>query len=157
MTPFACLKKDERLIEIDGIILKWLNMSGDRKTVNCSHCRFQTSLIFQQWFLWQRPNLVKDHTGLVATKPFLGVSDKVRFKPAFSATGTSWKIEISFAASFDMVLSKKRITNALIKLRECADWSVPLLFTNSRRQCCYVGSVTACWYGIFLRFSRLTC
>ena len=30
----------------------------------------------------------KYHFGLAATKPVFGVSDKVRFKPAFSATAT---------------------------------------------------------------------
>ena len=29
-----------------------------------------------------------------------------------------------------MIISKKRITNALISLRGCAGWSAPLLFAN---------------------------
>ena len=33
-----------------------------------------------------------------------------------------------------MVLFKKRIAKALIRLRECAGWSVPVLFANTRRQ-----------------------
>ena len=33
-----------------------------------------------------------------------------------------------------MVLSKKRITKALIRLRGCAGWSAPLLFATLRRQ-----------------------
>ena len=33
-----------------------------------------------------------------------------------------------------MVLFKKRIAKALIRLRGCAGWSAPLLFANSRRQ-----------------------
>ena len=33
-----------------------------------------------------------------------------------------------------MVLPKQRITKALISLRGCAGWSVPLLFTNPQRQ-----------------------
>ena len=33
-----------------------------------------------------------------------------------------------------MILSKKRITKALIRLRECAGWSAPVLFANPRRQ-----------------------
>ena len=33
-----------------------------------------------------------------------------------------------------MVLFKKRIAEALIRLRGCAGWSAPLLFANSRRQ-----------------------
>ena len=33
-----------------------------------------------------------------------------------------------------MVLSEKRITKALIRLRGCAGWSAPVLFANPRRQ-----------------------
>ena len=73
------------------------------------------------------------YMGLVATKPVFGVSDKVSFKPAYSATETSKKNEISLVASLDMVLSKTRITKA-IRLRRCAGWSAPVLFLNPRRQ-----------------------
>ena len=41
-------------------------------------------------------------------------------------------------ASLDMILSKKRITKALISLRVRADWSAPLLFANHRRQVSHV-------------------
>ena len=37
--------------------------------------------------------------GLVATKPVFWVFDKVRFKPACTATGTSYKIEILLVSS----------------------------------------------------------
>ena len=63
-------------------------------------------------------------------KPVFGVYDKVRFKPACLATETSWKIEISLVPRQDMILSKKRITKALIRLCESAGWSAPLLFAN---------------------------
>ena len=33
-----------------------------------------------------------------------------------------------------MILSKKRITKALIRLHGCTGWSAPLLFANPRRQ-----------------------
>ena len=33
-----------------------------------------------------------------------------------------------------MILSKKRITKALIRLHGCAGWSAPVLFANPRRQ-----------------------
>ena len=33
-----------------------------------------------------------------------------------------------------MILSKKRITKALIRLRGCAGWSAPVLFASPRRQ-----------------------
>ena len=49
--------------------------------------------------------------GLVARKPVFGVSDKVRFKPACSATETSQKVEISLVASLDLALSKTRANN----------------------------------------------
>ena len=32
------------------------------------------------------------------------------------------------------LLSKKRITKALIRLRGCADWSAPVMFANPQRQ-----------------------
>ena len=68
--------------------------------------------------------------GLVVRKPAFGVSNKVRFKPACSATETSKKSEISPLASLHMILSKKRTTKALIRLRVCAGWSATMLFTN---------------------------
>ena len=74
------------------------------------------------------------HLGLVARKPVFGVSDKVRFKPACSATETSQKKEISLVASLDMELYKTRITKTLIRLHGCAGWSAPVLFANPRRQ-----------------------
>ena len=49
-------------------------------------------------------------------KTCLRVSDKTKFKPVSSAKETSKKIEISFLASLDMILSKKRITKALVSL-----------------------------------------
>ena len=68
--------------------------------------------------------------GFDVTKPIFGVSDKARLKPVSSATDTSWKIEISLQASLDMILSKKRIKKVLIRLREWAGWSAPLLFAH---------------------------
>ena len=70
------------------------------------------------------------YMGLDARKPVFRVFDIVGFIPACPAAETSWKIEISPEASLDMILSKKRITKALISLRGCAGWSVPLLVAN---------------------------
>ena len=56
--------------------------------------------------------------------PVFRVSNKTKLKPVSSATETTWKIEISFLASLDMILSNKRITKALIRLRGCASWPV---------------------------------
>ena len=56
------------------------------------------------------------------------------FQPVSSATETSLKIEILPVASLHMILSKKRITKVLIRLRGCAGWSAPLLLANPRRQ-----------------------
>ena len=67
---------------------------------------------------------------LIATKPVSGASDIARHKPVSSTTETSWKIEISFEASLDMMLSKQRITKVLSSLRGCAGWSAPLLFAD---------------------------
>ena len=68
--------------------------------------------------------------GLDATKPVFWVSDKASFKPVSSATETSQNIEILSVASLHMILSKKRITKALIRLRGCACWSAPVLFAK---------------------------
>ena len=62
-----------------------------------------------------------------------GVSDQARHKPACAATETSWSLEISAIESRDIILSKQRITKALIRLRECAGWSAPLLFAYDIR------------------------
>ena len=71
---------------------------------------------------------------LNARKPVFRVSEKARLKPVSSAIETSENSEKSLVASLDMILSKKRITKALIRLRGCAGWSVPVLFTNPQRQ-----------------------
>ena len=68
--------------------------------------------------------------GLIATKPVFGVSDKARLKPGPSARKTSWKIKILLVASLNMILSKTRITRALIRLRGCTGWSAPVLFAS---------------------------
>ena len=62
-----------------------------------------------------------------------GCFDKECFKPVSSAKETSLKNEISPAASLHMILSKMQ-KKALIRLRGCAGWSAPVLFTNPRRQ-----------------------
>ena len=72
--------------------------------------------------------------GLNARKPVIGVTDKVTLKPVCSATQTSDKIEISLAASLDMILLDKRITKGLISLRGYAGWNAPVLFVNHQRQ-----------------------
>ena len=61
--------------------------------------------------------------GLGITKPVFGVSDKVRLKPVSSATETNLENEISLVVSWYMILSKKQISKALIRLPR---W----LFTN---------------------------
>ena len=57
-----------------------------------------------------------------------GIFDQVRFKPACSATETSWNLETLDRASIHIILSKQRTTKVLIRLRGCADWSALLLF-----------------------------
>ena len=57
------------------------------------------------------------HMSLVTRKPVFGVCDQIRLKPACLHVKTK-----------DIILSKQRITKALIRLRGCAGWSAPLLF-----------------------------
>ena len=64
--------------------------------------------------------------GLVARKPVFGVCDKASFKPVSTAIETSLKIEISLVISLDIILFDKQIAKALIRLRGCAGWSVPI-------------------------------
>ena len=57
--------------------------------------------------------------GIDMTKPIFRVSDEVKQKLACSATETNKNNEISLVASFEMILSDKRITEALIRLCGC--------------------------------------
>ena len=50
-------------------------------------------------------------------KPVFGVFKRVRFKPACLSAEASYNIEISIVASLAMILSNKRTTTALIRLR----------------------------------------
>ena len=68
--------------------------------------------------------------GLDDRKHVFGIFYQVAHKQACSATETSEKIEISLVACLEIILFNKRITNALIRLRGCTGWSVPLLFAN---------------------------
>ena len=65
---------------------------------------------------------------VIKQKPVFGVSDKVMLRPACSDRETSKNVEVMYEASLVIVLGRKRITNALIRLRGCAGWSVLLLF-----------------------------
>ena len=67
-------------------------------------------------------------------KSVFRISDKASSKPVSSATETTQKNEILLVASLDMLLSKTRITKALIRLHGCAGWSAPVLFANPSRQ-----------------------
>ena len=80
------------------------------------------------------PYVTAPYIGFVTTKPVFGVSDKAILKPACSATETSWKTKVLLVASLVMVLSSKRITKALVRLRAYAGWSASLLFANPQRQ-----------------------
>ena len=66
------------------------------------------------------------YLGCVATTPVFRVNDEGSFKAVSSATETSYKIEISHIGSLHTVLSKKRITKAMIRLWGCAGWSGPV-------------------------------
>ena len=60
------------------------------------------------------------------------------FRPGQTQTGllsyrTSMRLEILVTETRDFTLSRQRTTKALIRLRGCAGWSVPLLFTYKTR------------------------
>ena len=66
------------------------------------------------------------HLSHVTRKPVFGVCNKVRLKPACSATENSWSLGILDLAGIDIIFV--RTTMALIRQHGCTGWSVPLLF-----------------------------
>ena len=66
--------------------------------------------------------------GLDLRKSVSGISDNARHTPACSVTETSYNIEHLHEAILDIILCRKQITKALIKLHGCTGWSVPLLY-----------------------------
>ena len=72
--------------------------------------------------------------GCVARKHVFEISEEVRFIPAYLATETELEVKIKLVPRLDIILSTKQITKALIRLRGCAGWSTPLLFTDPQRQ-----------------------
>ena len=61
-------------------------------------------------------------------KPVFVVCNQLKLKLACSATGASQKLDILDIETKGIILSKQRITKALIRLRGCTGWSAPLLF-----------------------------
>ena len=109
-------------------ILLWLS----RSTMQCNeHVSCNGHLhamnIDQPWF-----NCRGTELGCDARKPVFGVSDKARLN--LQRLARKLRFRLYNVVSLDMVLSKKGITKALIRLLGCAGWSAPLLFKNHRRQ-----------------------
>ena len=67
--------------------------------------------------------------GLIVRKPVL-FPTKRDSNQSPQLQSLARKLKFSREASLDMILSKKRKTMALISLRGCAGWSVPLLVAN---------------------------
>ena len=82
-----------------------------------------TKFIFPKYFIWAttRQN--------VSSR----VSDQVRLKLACSATAANIRLEILVTETRDFTLYRQWTTKALIRLRGCAGWSVPLLFAYDIR------------------------
>ena len=112
----------------------WLPIEGTLKTV-ISLCRYAGEFEFS---LGTHANLYllldTGSLSLAGRKPVFGISEKATFKLVSSATQTGKKFEISPVESLHMILSTKRITKVLIRLRGCACWSAPVLFANPQRQ-----------------------
>ena len=70
----------------------------------------------------------------VTRKPVFGISDQVRLKLACSAIETSLGLVILHIETTDIILSKRWITKALVRLRGCAGWSAPLLFAYGKKR-----------------------
>ena len=75
-----------------------------------------------------------NHLGIDTRNPIFGVYDLVRrLNPTCLATKTSLNIEKKLCVmSLAIIITKKRITKALIRLRRCAVWSTPLLFACNK-------------------------
>ena len=124
------------------------NTLGCNKYIKCIHLSVQTQhLIYRCYLLHKFTTIISKKTkrmneretylynmGLELQNLSSGASDKARLKPVSSALEASQEIKISLFASFRIILSKTRITKALISLRGCAGWSASLLFANHRRQ-----------------------
>ena len=67
--------------------------------------------------------------GPIAKKTGFGVSNHVMLKLACLASETTQKLEILPQESLAIILFRKGITKALIRLRGCAVWSAPLLLS----------------------------
>ena len=68
----------------------------------------------------------------VKRKPVFGVFDRVRLKPACTATEVSWRFKILDIETRGIILSGQRTSKVLIRLRGCAGWSAPLLFAYGK-------------------------
>ena len=77
-------------------------------------------LLAHHWkvFLWRG-----SYKSPVKGEPVFGVCDQVRLKLACSAIQTSKRLEILDIETRGIILSKQRITMALIRLRRCTGWS----------------------------------
>ena len=63
---------------------------------------------------------VNQYMSLVTRKPVFGVCDQVRLKLTCAAKEARKRLEISDIETRDMILSRRRITKVLIRLRRCA-------------------------------------
>ena len=70
------------------------------------------------------------YLGLNGKKPIFGFPTKLDSNQSAPLQREAGKLKFHLVAILDMILSKKRITEALIRLRRCAGWSAPLLFAN---------------------------
>ena len=93
------------------------------------------------------------HMSLVMRKPAFGVCDQVTLKPACSVTEASIRLEIFVTVTRDITLFRQRTTKALIRLRGCAGWSVPLLFAYVIR---HVFSRLGSYFDLFITVRRKT-
>ena len=91
------------------------------------YCYFIDAIVFLiSWYCnnVSMHNYMNDpYMSLVTTKPVFGV----RLKPVCSATEASQSPEISNIETRD-ILFRQQTPKVLIRLRECAGWSAPLLF-----------------------------
>ena len=72
------------------------------------------------------------HTVFVARKHVFGFCHQVNFIPAGTATEMRHTIEILHLGSLDVLLSRKRLAKALLRLHGCAGWSAASFYACNK-------------------------
>ena len=87
-------------------------------------CRLKVKLWHFKWIIW-----ASSRENLSSGFPTMQISNQ---SPQLQRPARKLKYHLNHV--YIMILTKKRITKALIRLRGCAGWSAPVLLANLLRQ-----------------------